>query len=159
MHLALASTFLIHQNGHAKIEKNLYVLEIISGWFQLPIYRDCSGPSAAFSSYSKFKASVLFTSGVDTWEPRILRMSMWSGIVLQTHTLQDRGSRPACYLEGGPSYIGGYSVFTLRSEPSYKGEWSGTDGTWYDLHQDISESVLHFDILAQPPISGVVNYI
>lgn len=37
--------------------------------------------STAFTSYSNFKASVLFMSGVDTWEAGILRMSMWSGIV------------------------------------------------------------------------------
>lgn len=49
-------------------------------------------PFTAISSYSIFKASVLFKARVDTGEDRILRMSMWSSIVLQIHVLWDRRS-------------------------------------------------------------------
>lgn len=74
--------------------ENFYIVQMnLLDDFSQPIYCDypiC--PLTAISSYSNFNASMLFKARVDTWEARILCMSMWSGIILQIHALWDRRS-------------------------------------------------------------------
>lgn len=103
---------------------------------------------------------MLFKARVDTWEARILCMSMWSGIVLQIHVLWDRECT-ACYVVRNPSYIRGSVLFSRRAKCRRK----TSQVTWikHDLLCVTGSpySVLYPDTPTRRPFVhvAVVNYI